>query len=395
MNTVRPIEARPHAGPWARRLAWSFAVLGLVGLLAACQATTEEVLKVEEKLPVPAQETVGAGPTMIALILPRNGAEPAAGRARDYFEGGRLAVNDLGGGAIRLTAYETGGDPANARFMAGQAIAAGAKLIVGPTDTASLAQVATISAKARPPIVALTETGGGNGIFAFRSDMVDSALEGVRASVAAGQGQVLALLPEGFAEVDRARFTSGVARLKGKLVGVVTYPREAAAIAPALKAQQPLFAKAATVVIFGNDTAPAVVARTIVTGGLGSTITTLVGTSAWPREVYADTMLDGALVALPDQDRLLQISSRYAASAGRPLSIEAAIGYDAVAVAAGLVRADGADAITVKALTADSGFRGAMGLFRLRRDGTVERRHTIYRIEQGKLAVLQGQGEGF
>lgn len=371
--------------------------LGLAALLAACQATsTEEVLKVEPRLPAPAQETIGTGPTMIAMLLPRNGAEPLASRARDDFEAARLAIADLGGGTVRLTAYETGGDPASARFMAEQAIAAGARLIVGPIDVASLAQVAAIAPKSRPPVLALTGDGGRpGGVFAFASDAVDSALEGVRAAISGRQTQVVLLLPQGFAEADRTRLASGVARLKGKLLGTVFYPPEPAAMPAALKAQQPILAKATTVVIFGGAGAPAQIARALVTGGFGATITTLIGNSSWPRQIYADSVLDGALVALPDQDSLTQISGRYAAAAGRPLSNDAAFAYDAVALGAGLVRARGADAITLKALTADTGFRGAAGLFRLRKDGSVERRHTVYRIEGGKLKVLQGQGDGF
>lgn len=369
----------------------------LAALLAACQsAGTEEVLKVEPRLPAPAQETVGAGPAMIAMLLPRNAAEPLAARARDDFAAARLAVADLGGGMVRLTAYETGGDPAQARFMAGQAIAAGARLIVGPLDAAGFAQVAAIAPKGRPPVLALTGSGGRpGGLFAFASDAVDSALEGVRAAVSAGQTQVVLLLPQGFADADRTRLAAGIARLKGRLVGTVAYPPEAAAMAAALKARQAAFAGATTVVIFGEAGAPARAARALVSGGFGATITTLVGNSSWQREIYADPVLDGALVALPDQDSLAQISGRYAAAAGRPLSVEAALAYDAVALGAGLVRARGADGITVQALTSDAGFRGAAGLFRLRSDGTVERRHTVYRIERGKLNVVQGQGDGF
>jgi hypothetical protein len=371
-------------------------VVALAGALAACQsAGPEEVLDVAPKLPAPAQETIGAGPVMIALLLPRNGPEPAATRARDAFEGAKLAIGDLGGGQVRATAYETSGDPANAKFMAEQAISAGARMIVGPLDAQAEAQVAQIPAKARPPVVTLAATGAGSGIFGFASGGVDSALEGVRAAISAGQSQVVLLVPQGFSAADTARLGAGIARLHGKLLGTVAYGGQSAAIAQALQAQKAIFAKATTAVILGSGTAPAAVAQALATSGVGGSITTLVGSSGWPRELYSAPVLDGALVALPDQESLKQIASRYAASAGRPLSLDAAYAYDAVAIAAGLVRLNGANAVTAKALTADSGFRGATGIFRLRADGSVERRHTIYRIEKGKLAVLQDAGEGF
>lgn len=407
LPTAAATRARPRRGiarlmRWlgrlaGRHMAGRFAAASALALaLAGCQsAGPEEVLEVAPALPAPAQETVGTGPVMVAMLLARNAGEPAAGRARDFFDGASLAVKERGGGALRVTVYETGGDPATARFLAEQAIAAGARMIVGPADAASLAQVATIPARERPPILALTGEGGGNGIFAFTSDAVDSALEGVRVAVGAGQSQVLLLLPEGFSAGDRARLEKGVAAARGKLVGTIVYPRDAAAIASALRAQQPLFARANAAAIFGDGAAPSMVARTIATSGLGGTLATLIGNAKWQSPLYSDTVLDGALVALPDQDRLAQISGAYRAAARRPLSLDAATAYDAVALAAGLVRVNGPNGLTLKALTADSGFRGATGLFRLRRDGSVERRHTIYRIENGKLVELQGQGDGF
>jgi len=52
-------------------------------------------------LSTPAQETIGAAPTMIAMLLPCNGAAPLVARARDDFKAARLAVADLGGSMVR------------------------------------------------------------------------------------------------------------------------------------------------------------------------------------------------------------------------------------------------------------------------------------------------------
>jgi ABC-type branched-subunit amino acid transport system substrate-binding protein len=368
------------------------AALGMA--LAGCQATnTEDVLDVAPQLPVPVQETLGGGPVMIAMLLPRSATEPAAAHSRDFVDGARLAVNELGGGQIRVTVYDTAGRPENAGSMAEQAIAAGARLIVA-YDAVGIATTAKTKG-ARPPVLALSGEGNPAGVFAFSSDSIDSAIDGARAAITAKQSSILALVPEGFAQADRERFARGVARHGGKLVGTIDYPAADIQVGPALKAQQPLFLKATTVVIFGSGRAPAVVAQSIAAQGLGGTITTLVGNSAWPRELYTIPVLDGVLIAMPDQDSLKQIAGRFQAAAGRPLSLEAAIAYDAVAIAAGLVRTNGAAGLTVKALVSDAGFRGASGLFRFRKDGSVERRHAIHRIEKGRLVLLQNETGGF
>ncbi|MDZ7603618.1 MAG: hypothetical protein U1A06_19825, partial [Hoeflea sp.] len=89
------------------------------------------------------------------------------------------------------------------------------------------------------------------------------------------------------------------------------------------------------------------------------------------------------------------LAARFTAKFGRSPTYDAATGYDAVAVAAGLVRSGGAEAITVANLTSTQGFRAATGLFRFRPDGRIERRMVVHRIENNKLSVIQEEGEGF
>ena len=363
--------------------------------LAGCQATsTEDILTVAPQLPVPTQETIGAGPVMVAMLLPRSAAEPAAGRARDFVDGARLAVGDLGEGQIRVTVYDTAGNAANAGAMAEQAIAGGARLIMISPDAESAARITAIKGSARPPVIALSGEGASANLFAFTSDSIDSAIDGARAAIAMKQSRVLAVVPDGFAAADRERFARGLARNGGKLVGTVAYPPVDAQIGAALKAEQARFQQANAVAIFGTGRAPAAVAQAIVAQGLGGSIATLIGNSGWPRELYAVPVLDGVLLALPDPEGPKAIAARYQAAAGRPLSTDAALAYDAVAIAAGLVRHRGATGLTAGALTASSGFRGVTGLFRFAKDGAVEHRYGIYRIENGK-PVLLGNPGGF
>ena len=101
------------------------------------------------------------------------------------------------------------------------------------------------------------------------------------------------------------------------------------------------------------------------------------------------------LIAMPDQASLAMVGTRYQAKTGRPLSLHAAYGYDAVAVAAGIVRTLGPDALTQATLTKPSGFRGSTGIFRFRADGTVERQLALYRVRNKALELLDPAPEGF
>jgi hypothetical protein len=363
-------------------------------LLAACQSAPEDVLGVDDNTPIPAQETTGTGPVTLSLLLPRTAGQPQAGLARDMHDGARLAASELGAGAITLITIDTKGQADLAKTQAQQAAASGAKLILTGTDGAAI--IAGISAAQKPPVFDLSASRSpGKGVYAFASDEIASALEGVRTAVAAKQTRVVVVVPESMAAQDRDRLTRGVSSQGATLAGLVTYPPAENAIAAALAAKRSAFEKATTLVIFGSGRTPAAVANAVAAGGFGGSISTLVGNAGWARELYAAPVLDGALIAMIDQRSLTELGERYKAATGRVLSLEAAFAYDAVALAAGLARSGGAAAISGKTLASQAGFRGTTGIFRFDEQGNIERRHSIYRIEGGKLAPISELAQGF
>ncbi len=377
-------------------LARPVAALLLAAGLAACQAVDTEGALAVAPAPPPSVETLGSGPAQILMVLSRSGAGAQQARAADVAAGARLALDDLGAGQVSLRIADTGGSPANSRRLVEEAFAAGTRIVIGPADPEGVAAIAAIPAARRPPVLALSgDAGTAPGVYGFSGDAVESAVEGVRAAAAAGRSRVIALVPEDFPAAALDRFRRGLALTGARFVAAVRYPPADAAVAGVLRPHAEKFREATAAVIFGSGRAPATVASAIVSEGLGSTLSALVGNSGWPRQLYAEPVLDGALVALTDQDSLKVIAARFQAANGRPLSLEAAYAYDAVALAAGMIRAGGAQSITAANLTAATGFRGSTGMFRLHRDGTVERRHAVYRIERGNLVLVQEPGEGF
>jgi len=101
------------------------------------------------------------------------------------------------------------------------------------------------------------------------------------------------------------------------------------------------------------------------------------------------------MLALVDQTALKRISKPFQEAYGRPLSLDAAYAFDAVAVAAGIVQAKGDQALTADALHATSGFAGATGVFRFDAQGRVERRFAVYRLAHGKPSLLDAAPMGF
>ena len=105
------------------------AALVSVAFLAACDATGTATATGPQTGPTidPSQ------PVPVALLVPGGGESAELDRiARSIVNSAKMAAADAQGARIDLRVYETGSDPALAVARANEAMAAGAKIIVGP-----------------------------------------------------------------------------------------------------------------------------------------------------------------------------------------------------------------------------------------------------------------------
>ncbi|MDP2733356.1 MAG: hypothetical protein Q8O63_09660 [Hoeflea sp.] len=161
------------------------------------------------------------------------------------------------------------------------------------------------------------------------------------------------------------------------------------------KTDAAVFSKADTIVLLGGGEAIGQVIDILAAGEFGKSIATAIATSLIPEAIYKRPSAQGLMVAIPSTADVSVIADRFKAKFGREPSYDAAIGYDSIAIAAGLVRTGGPDAITAANLTSTQGFRAATGLFRFRPDGRIDRRMVVHRIVDGTLKIIQDEGEGF
>lgn len=370
----------------------AYAFLLAIFLVSCQNMPAEDVLDPTGPGPVKAEETIGSGATSVAMLLPRSGADAAA--AADFRHGAIMALDDLGKDVITLTIYDTQSSQQKVQALALKAIENGAKAIIGPVADERVGGVTAIPAERRPPIVTLATNSAKTapGVFAFASNEIDSALAGLRA--AAHGHKLVVLAPEGTSGDIEQHLRLGASKAGADLTAFLRYGKSEPEIRAMLLKNLGVLSKAEAVLILGADSRPATVAGLIRTG-LEEEGLIFIGTSAWPAEDRASPMADGVLLALTDQTSLLIVAGRYQERFGRPLSLEAASAYDAVAVATGLVKARGPDGLTIASLTSRSGFRGATGIFRFMPDGHVQRRFALYRIDKGKLTQVRPMPEGF
>jgi len=370
-------------------------LLFLLPVLAACQTSSTEVLEDAASGPVRADEKVGEGGVVLALLLPRSAGGETGRRARDIRDGAALALSDLGDGKVSMIVLDTGGRPGDVAGLVAKAGEAGARLVLGPVTNPAATAFVAVDAGQRPPAIMFVGNGGMHaaGAFALATDAVDSALEGVRVAAGAGHKNFAVILPQGFSDADAQRLARGIAEAKVQLVGSVSYSRSG--VTSQVAASREMLVKADGIVIFGDGDAPAAVAAALRAASALQPGAVLVGNSSWARSNDARPELDGTLLAMPDQNGLAVIADRYKSATSRTLSIDAAYGYDAIAVAAGLVRTVGEGALTTTSLTRPSGFRATTGIFRFNADGSVTRSLALYQIKGGALTLIDPPSAGF
>lgn len=329
------------------------------------------------------------------MLLPTDA--PLRRKAADIADGARLALDDLGAGQLRIDFQASSSTSGQAASKVQAAAAAGAKLIIGPATNGEVSRIISGTSLPRPPILALVpnNSAGGTHIWPLYGDAIDSALEGVGVAVAAKQKNIVVVHEAGFPAENLLRLREGIKLKGGTTIGFVPYPASGINLRAAFAKGQLVFAKANTIVLLGGGDAIGEVIDILAAGEFGQSIATAIATSLIPEEIYKRPSAQGLMVAVPSTTDVSVIAERFKAKYGRAPSYDAAIGYDSIAIAAGLVRSAGPEAITVENLTSSQGFRAATGLFRFRPDGRIERRMIVHRIENGSLKIIQEEGEGF
>ena len=370
------------------RLGVSCIALMLAALAGGCQSPSgQEALESAKSegasssaAPVVALQLFGNGPTRIDIFL-----DPSiASYAIDYRDGAALAVKELGAGQLTLTAHDLRAQAADAASQVKQSADSGTKLFIGPP---SLAQVFASGASKQPAMLLGSQPVAS--AVAIQSDEIGGAIEVASYAAGAGRAKIMVVSTRPLSAPEIQRLRAGLNKGGVQLLDIVTDPTSADGVAKLAR-----LGEAQAVLLIGAE-APKVAAPALrQRGGLNADVPFL-GTFAWPPGTYSEPGLEGSLLALIDQNALKRISTRFQTAYSRPLSLEAAYGFDAVAVAAGIVRAKGQGGLDAAALRTGSGFAGATGTFRFGADGHAERRLAIYRLSGGKLVLQDGAPSGF
>ncbi|MBB3965531.1 ABC transporter substrate-binding protein [Rhizobium metallidurans] len=360
--------------------------------LTACQSGVDGIaknVKTNDIKPPSSEveESFGENGAEITLLMQKGSSGLFEGPSRDIRDAAALGIGELGANQAFVKVVDVT-SPAAASAAVAAAKSRSSALLVSYLPPATTAAVAAMPSDQRPPLLnlgAAVPATSGN-VYNLASGEIDSALEGVRAAFASGRKKVFVFAQRDLPPASDQRLADAIRASGGTFVGIARYDLTDAAAAAAVQTAKPQLQTADTVLILGRTAITTTIEGAIKAGG--QTGLNFVGTSAWPPQTYREPTANGTLIAMVEPEAATLIADRYQRHYKRPLSTDAAYGYDAIAIASGIIRSKGATGLNAETLTSKVGFRGVTGLFRLSPSGQVERRLSLYAIGGGKINVL-------
>jgi len=380
-------------------------------------------------LPIPMPETREAPAAepetrpVVALLLPLSGPSAAAGKA--LLDAATVAAFDVGDDAFVLLPRDTGGTPEGATAAANDAIAAGARLIVGPLFGVEVPAVAAVARPAEVNVIALSNdrSVAGNGVYVLGITPQTQIERIVGFARTRGLQRFSALLPGnafGSTVEDALRRTAAASAAQvsqierydpaaGDATAVVRrfagYEARRAALLQQkrdLEARDDEISKQALRRLEGIDTLGEVGFDSVLLPDFGDRLLSIapllpyydvdparvrfLGTALWEdARLTREPALIGAWFPAPPPEARSDFARRFQEVYGREPPRLATLAYDAVALAAVLARAGEQPDFSRAAIGNPNGFAGSDGIFRFHTDGVVER----------GLAVLEVRRDGF
>lgn len=343
-------------------------------------------------------------PVPVALLVPHGAATPQEQKlARDLERAARLAVADLQGVQIDLRVYGTGGSAARAQEAALNAVAEGAKIIVGPLHAESANAVAVAVADQNVNVLAFsnnpTIAGGNLFILGQTFDSTANRLAGY--ATRQGKSRILAVYSDNLSgQLGRQAIERAVAANGGTMAGSVDYEFSQKGVIAAVPRIESAAASGGADAIFltaNSAGALPLFSQMLPEAGLGPSTMQYIGLARWdtPAQTLQLPGVQGGWFALPDPGRSAQFESRFASANGEQPHAIAGLAYDGIAAIGALAKSGRRDALGRKSLTQSAGFQGVNGVFRFHSDGTNERGLAIATIRNQRVVILENAPRGF
>jgi len=404
--------SRRSAQPTAARLGALAAAAALA--LGACAPTVSPPARPQQPAAAPSAAPGPAAPdgrTRVGLLLPLSG--PTAGLGTAMLDAAQLAVFDVADDGFVLLPRDTRGTPEGAAAAAREVLGEGARLVVGPFFSRSVAAAAPVAA-GRAPVIAFTtdRSVARDGVWAFGFDPGEqvrrvsgyAASQGLRRTALlapiGAYGDVVeqalrdAALRSGTEVVRVARFEPGAGDLRFPLSDLLG---AGGAVGPGV---EQMLARGEygfdSVLIAASGQRMREIASVLAAMGFSPERAQILGTGEWDdATMWREPLLQGAWYAAAMPGARREFERRYERVYGRPPPRVASLAYDATQLAAVLARGPDPLGYGREVLTDQQGFAGVDGIFRLTPSGDVDRGLAVLRIGPAGPEVLDPAPQDF
>lgn len=336
-------------------------------------------------------DMIGAGSVRIGLILPKSAGGQSAQIAGQLRNAAELALKDFPGADITILIKDDAGTTEGGKAAASEAISQGAQLLIGPLNAVAARGATEPARAAGVPIVTFTTdtTVATRGVYLI--GFLPSADVERIVSYAGAQNRksMAAIVPDdAYGVVVEAAFREQAARSGIRVMAVERYKGDPADMQNKAATIAKLGQQIDSVFVPDAGSNAATVIQAMVSAGLDRSRVKFLGSGRWndPSSLAAPALAGGWFPAV-DPQSADGFRARYQAAYGSPGPL-AILGYEAVFLAAGLVRNAGSRPFRDDVLLSRNGFLGVTGLFRFRADGTSERGLAVMEVGGGTAKAI-------
>lgn len=411
---------------------------GLAGTFGAIETRSADGFRMQQIL-LNRPELDGKRPVRVAILVPLTG--PASAVGQRLLDAAMLAMFDQQQPRLNLIPKDTRGTPEGAEQAARLALAEGAEVIVGPLFGNHVQVVNAVAGPAGVPVLAFSNDSSvaGRGAHVLGVSPTNEVRSIIGFALARGHSRIAAFLPDStYGRRVHQALVETMQQSLGELVRVTYYPAGAEADDELLLQyarefadydlrKQALEEERARLERNGDAISKSALERLEVLDTLGDppfdavllaepanrlpTIAPLLayydvdpvvvrylGLGGWfADDLQAEPTLIGSWFPGPDPNFYDSFASRFRSTFGNDPDRVAMLGYDAIALAATLVRdqAPGQPVFSDAALLDDQGFAAYYGTFRLRADGQSERLLPVLEVARDGLRVVGSARQGF
>jgi len=341
-------------------------------------------------------------PIPVALLIPRS--DSGAGAVAASLENAaRLAVASLDGVQIDLRVYDTAGDAQRAAVQAETAVAEGAQIILGPLfgEAANAAGVAVADNGVNVLSFSNNPSIAGGNVFVLGPTFRNTANRLLGYASRQGRNSVVIVHPQNVeGEFGKAAIQAAATQNGVRVAAIESFPFSQEGVTSAVpRIQSAVSSTGADSLFLTSNAAGALptLLQMLPEAGLNPETTQYMGLARWdvPTQILSMPGAQGGYFTLPDTAAKNAFDSRYRAQFGADPHPLAGLAFDGIAAIGALVRQGRSDALSARALTQNSGFQGANGVFRLRPDGTNERGIAVATVRINQVTILDPAPSGF